>query len=102
MTFVLTQPAVHNVGVDAVGHCDRSNGRFVLATLLDNLGFEFWAVVTPLGARGIALVRHSVHDLHSGHYRFDLTSVQYGVTGRLRSLGLNAQMKTAHIVSRFL
>jgi hypothetical protein len=56
-------------------------------TLLNDLGFEFWAVVTPRGARGIALVRHSVHDLHSGHYRFELTSVQYGLTGRLLYTG---------------
>jgi hypothetical protein len=48
------------------------------------LALEFWAVVAPLGMRGIALVRVSVHDLHSGHYRFDLTSIQYGVAGRLR------------------
>ena len=79
----LVQPAVNNIGVDVVGHCDCRNGRIVLATPLADLGLEFWAVVAPLGMRGIALVRVSVHDLHSGHYRFDLTSFQYGVAGRL-------------------
>ena len=52
-------------------------------TLLNDLGLEFWAVVASHGVRGIALVRVSLYDLHSGHYRFDLTSLQYGVAGRL-------------------
>ena len=88
---------MNNVGVDAVGHCDCGNGRIVLATLLDDLGLEFWAVVAPLGMRGIALVRVSVHDLHSGHYRFDLTSFQYGVAGRLRRASRRASRKKTEL-----
>ena len=50
--------------------------------------------------RGIALVRVSVHDLHSGRYRFDLTSLQYGVTGRLQNSDFGSRSSLSQFVDR--
>lgn len=49
--------------------------------LLHDLRLQIRAVKMPLGVIGLCLVQHSVHDIHRGHYRFDLPAV---LTSRLR------------------
>lgn len=77
-------PAMNNVGVDAMGQGDPCNGCVNLSTFLYDLGFKLRTVISPLGARGINPVRTGVHYIHSGHYRLEVTSNQYGFATRLR------------------
>lgn len=66
---MFAQPAVHDVGVDAVLQCQPGDGRAGLSAGSDNLQLELCAAEPSLGGLGGASVaRHGVHDVHRAHY----------------------------------
>lgn len=73
---MFTQPAVNNVGIDAVvqRHCGDGGAR--LAALRDNLELEFRTVKTPLGVFGASFARNGVHDVHRAHYLWQSARLQ--------------------------
>ena len=81
---VFAQPAVHDVGVDAVLQCHPGNGRAGLGAGCDNLQLEFGAVEPSLGGLGGASVaRQGVHDVHRAHYLRISVVLQYVLAGRI-------------------
>ena len=54
---------MHDVGVDAVGQGNASHRGTALPTLLRDLALELGTVKTSLGATGVSLARHGVHDV---------------------------------------
>ena len=83
---MFAQPAVHDIGVDAVLQCHSCNGRTGLGAGTDNLQFEFRAVEPTLGGMGGASVaRLGVHDVHRAHYHWISASIQGVLAGRIRS-----------------
>lgn len=81
---MFAQPAVHDVGVDAVLQCNPGNGRTGLGAGADNLQLELRAVEPPLGGLGGASVaRHGVHDVHRAHYLRISAVLQYVLAGRI-------------------
>ena len=57
--------------------------------LRHDLGFEFWVVVTPLGALGDRLVRHGVHDFHRAHDARSVRLSQDGIAGRIQKSNIH-------------
>jgi hypothetical protein len=81
---MLAQPAVHDVGVDAMLESDGCYGGASLAAFANDLEFELGTVKPPLGDFGASLARHGVHDLHRAHYRLGSAHAQDVFTGRIR------------------
>jgi hypothetical protein len=84
---MLTQPPVHDVGVDAVFESDGCNRGASLAALTNSLEFELGAVKPAPGDFGASLARHGVHDLHRAHYRRGSAYAQDVLPGRIHSSG---------------
>ena len=83
---VFAQPAVHDVGVDAMLQCDPGNGRSGLGAGAYNLQLELRAVETPLaGWCGASFARHGVHDVHRAHYLWMSARLQGVFAGRIRN-----------------
>ena len=80
---VLAQPAMDDVGVDAVGQGHRCNRCAVRPALRHDLRFECRAVIAPLRRWCVRLARHGVHDLHRAHDACLNGLSQYGFTGRI-------------------
>lgn len=74
---------MNNVGIDAVRQGYAGDRCAADLALRHDLGFEFWAVVTPLGALGDRLVRHDVHDFHRAHDARSVRLSQDGIAGRI-------------------
>jgi len=81
---MLTQPPVHDVGVDAVFESDGCNRGASLAALTNSLEFELGTVKPALGDFGASLARHGVHDVHRAHYRQGSALAQDVFSARLR------------------
>jgi TnpA family transposase len=90
---MLTQPPVHDVGVDAVFESDGCNRGASLAALTNSLEFELGAVKPALGDFGASLARHGVHDLHRAHYRRGSACAQDVFAGRIRISALKHEPK---------
>ena len=81
---MFAQPAMYDVGVDAVPQGHPSNGCAGLGARPDNLHLELSAVEPPLaGLRGASVARHGVHDVHRAHYLWISANLQGVLTGRL-------------------
>ena len=81
---LLAQPAMHDVGIDAVRQGHASHGRAALTALLHDLGLELGTVETPLRAIGGSFARHGVHDLHRAHFVLNSASPQDVLPGRIQ------------------
>ena len=82
---LLAQPAVHDVGVDAVGQGHAGHRGAALTALLRDLALELGTVKTSLGAIGGCFARHGVHDLHRAHFLLNSASHQDVLPGRIPS-----------------
>ena len=83
---VFSQPAVNDVGIDAVLQRHPGNGRAGLGAGSDNLQLKFGAIEPSFGGLGSASVaRHGVHDVHRAHYLWMSASIQGVFAGRIRN-----------------
>ena len=87
---MLSQPAVHDGGVDAVvqGHC--GDGGVGMGAGAHHLELELRAVEPAFGGLGgVGVARYGVHGVHHAHYLCLSAGFQWGFAGRVLKSALS-------------